>query len=405
MSLIEFCGRIGREIDSSFRRCHYNAETFPDIALSALAKYKPAELFSSADVVDAALSPELTWQANVESEFGEPALTLFADPRFRIEALCWRNSTTSVHQHQFEGAFTVLVGSSLQNTYKFSLTKRITRTFQLGTLEHLECKMLLRGHIEPILAGDDLIHSVFHLEVPSITLVVRTHSSIGLQLRYEWPTLAYYPRERDYQSTKCLEIVDYLCDVRPTGYLAKLMAIVSTSPLPLSFEVLRRTRLARLDFGEWQILMRAAASVHGSDLMRLTPVLDRCVDKQQLTNLRQRIKREDLRYLLALLLNVPDRKKIVATVAARVGRDQAAATIVRWIEEICELSGTHFPQWHFDRELLQSSLSNDPVSTSLSVEQWHEVHERLARFYLTAPLVGEAETFGEVIAEGSYGRH
>jgi hypothetical protein len=113
----------------------------------------------------------------------------------------------------------VLWGSSLQSHFTFEPAEAICDGFVVGKLTHVESSLLSRGHVEPIHAGDALIHSVFHLDAPSVSLVLRTHSSAatGIQYRYERPSVAYDPFVRDTHATKVLQIVDYLCEVRPVG--------------------------------------------------------------------------------------------------------------------------------------------------------------------------------------------
>jgi hypothetical protein len=392
MSLLDLCRRLGRDLDNRFARRNYCVAEFAAIAAELLTSHRHPGSISSEDVVEAALSDELPWQADVESTFGQPAITLFMHPRFRIDALCWRTSTTSIHQHQFAGAFMVLCGSSLQTTFSFTPRTRVTDTFHIGTLEYLASELLQAGHVEPIYFGDELIHSVFHLDVPSISLVVRTHSRIqrGTQFRYERPCLAYDPLEMDYQASKKIQIVDYLCDVRPRGFDVTLMRIVSNCPLPLAFHILRRIRLNRLDRQIWRTLFDAALVAHGAELSALRAVFENSERESRLIRLRKNVRREELRYLLALVLNLPTKGEIMAHVARKAGSAAAASGLVcEWISQILELTAggaaLSAPERTILRDILECGSAGDPRAEARHV-RWLGLFGRLADASLAYPL-------------------
>src|SRR5690348_16755837 len=115
MSMLAFAAALGKEVEQKFRTLNYCEREFADLATATLLDHDAGMTFTPEDVLEAGLNHELPWQADVDSVFGEPAITLYAHPRFRLDALCWRNGTTSIHQHQFTGAFAVAWGSSLQS--------------------------------------------------------------------------------------------------------------------------------------------------------------------------------------------------------------------------------------------------------------------------------------------------
>jgi len=71
-------------------------------------------------------------QKNLDATFGQPPITLFHHDRFYIEALFWLSSTTSIHQHAFAGAFSVLAGSSVQARYRFEPRTGVERRLRFG---------------------------------------------------------------------------------------------------------------------------------------------------------------------------------------------------------------------------------------------------------------------------------
>ena len=131
--------------------------------------------------------------------FGEPPITLFRSRDFAISALVWLDGSTAVHQHGFSGAFRLLEGSSIHVEYNFSVAETITRRLLLGDLQPQGAELLQRGDVRQITAGSDFIHALFHLDRPSVTVVVRTNSeSLGVpRFGYFAPGLAYDPFFKD----------------------------------------------------------------------------------------------------------------------------------------------------------------------------------------------------------------
>jgi hypothetical protein len=386
MNLLTFAASLGADLARRFTRAQYDVSDFTSIATDALAARQRDLAFDPDDVIDAAISAALPWQGDVGSMFGEPAITLFSHPRFRIDALCWRNGTTAIHQHQFAGAFYVLWGSSLQTTYGFTPTRIISESFHIGTIAHRDSTTLTVGRIEPIHHGDTLIHAVFHLDAPSITLVVRTHNDVpfGPQFRYERPSVAYDPFAKDYQWEKRLQVVDYLCDVKPAGYAATIARIVRDGNVPLTFAVLRRLRIARADPDVWSSVVRAATDVHGAAIEELLPVFDEIDRERVLIALRRSVKDEPLRYFLALLLNVPSRRDIVDAVRQRVGGADVAAHMVEWVATIKALPSSREPLTDVDRAVLHAVFSSDDAAALARAsaawsDEWRESYARLQR--------------------------
>lgn len=192
MDVLPLCKSIGDELRRQYNVGHNDVREFGRIATDVLSKYSGGVHFGPDDVAPLASSDELPSQGDIDSDFGEPALTVVSYPRFRLDILCWRNGTTAIHQHQFAGAFMVLHGSSVQTTYAFESRKNISESFQLGLLTHGESRTLMPGDVQRIDVGASFIHSVFHLDAPTITLVARTQNNVanGPQFRYEKPNVA-----------------------------------------------------------------------------------------------------------------------------------------------------------------------------------------------------------------------
>jgi hypothetical protein len=88
---------------------------------------------------------EFPRQKDVNSNFGDPAITLYSSPKFYIDIYFWFEGTTALHQHAFCGAFQVLHGSSIHSWYEFDRTQVVNRFVELGTMSLKICELLETG--------------------------------------------------------------------------------------------------------------------------------------------------------------------------------------------------------------------------------------------------------------------
>lgn len=114
-------------------------------------------------------------QFSPHSKFGNPPITLYIseDNSFFLDLYIWVESQTSIHQHNFEGAFTVLQGQSLETVYSFKPEKTMDPS-QWGSLKHKELIHLRPGDVREIYFKEGLIHRVLHIAKPTISLVLRS---------------------------------------------------------------------------------------------------------------------------------------------------------------------------------------------------------------------------------------
>lgn len=132
-------------------------------------------------------------QVNPMSVFGEPPITLYwsQDKSFYLDLYIWVNSQTAIHQHAFEGAFSVLSGQSLESLYDFIPGEPMGQAFW-GELKTKDLRLLHPGDVRPIIFRDGTIHRVLHLAKPTASLVLRTGkiSVPVLQYNYDYGCLA-----------------------------------------------------------------------------------------------------------------------------------------------------------------------------------------------------------------------
>jgi hypothetical protein len=86
-------------------------------------------------------------------------------------------------------------GSSLHCHYSFTETERINAHCLLGNVKLESARIFNKGAIQTIHPGSTYIHSLFHFETPSATLIVRTPKIPGVSPQYNYhpPHLALDP--------------------------------------------------------------------------------------------------------------------------------------------------------------------------------------------------------------------
>ena len=208
---------MGTQVELAWRAQNYHEDVFDSIAEEILRTHDPAKKLSFTELVEwITQTVGLPHQSDMSTEFGQPRVTVYNGSRFYIDVLFWADGTTSIHQHGFSGAFQVVEGSSLQSTYSFRCDRKVAAHFLLGELTFVAAEYLSRGDIRPIRSGKRLIHSVFHLERPSVTIVVRTARDVENQPQYSYckPHVAYDPFYQDPSSVRRLQLLDTLLETR-----------------------------------------------------------------------------------------------------------------------------------------------------------------------------------------------
>jgi predicted metal-dependent enzyme (double-stranded beta helix superfamily) len=167
--------RLGELLEARWRQHDYDERVFPDLAAALLEEADELEKIGALDILRwIGSQPALPAQQDAPSRFGDLAITFYDTPRFFVSALFWLDGTTAIHQHSFCGAFRVLAGGSLHTRYRFRVERAVNSRFRLGELDRGQVELLVPGSVRPIASGDRFIHSLFHLERPSVTVVIRT---------------------------------------------------------------------------------------------------------------------------------------------------------------------------------------------------------------------------------------
>ncbi len=339
---------LGRRVRERWQAADFSLAAFPDIAQAALEENPPAKRVDLTALTRAFLrDDEQPFQT--ASGFGQPELVVFDDPRFYIQLLFWLDGTTQIHQHEFSGAFHVLQGSSLHAEFAFDNVRPVTAHFRLGDLQLTGTELLETGRTVPITSGAGSIHSLFHLDTPSVTVVVRTHSDPGTgpQFTYLPPHVAVDPFFSDALTTRRLQLLDVLDRTGAEDYGEIVRGMVAALDYERGFFTLQNCLDALRQRGEWEETWNVFAEKHGALAAYAAPTLEEILWRDRLVHLRSSIEDADHRFFLALLLNVAQASDILRLVAGRFPGDPVT-TVLGWAEELSESSdaGT----WILDAE-------------------------------------------------------
>lgn len=330
---------LGERIERRWRAVSYSEEAFGDLAADALATTEcPREFFR--EVTAWGLGDHaIPLQIDIDAMFGQPPICVYVNPlqTFYIQALVWLDSTTSVHQHGFSGAFKVVEGQSLHARYSFDACDRVNSRMIFGSVDYLDAEVLSVGDVRTIERGNALIHSVFHLDRPSVTLVVRTFGDTtkGPQYDYLRPWLAVDPFYESARLQRNLQILSAIEQVDRPRYVDTLARLIPTSDLYTTYRYMRQyyERPTRND--ERVALAALVRDAHGERGDKLIACLEHVAHDGFLIDKRKQLRDGDHRFFVALLLNVPDRATILRLIQRRYPGDPVDH-VVRWIGELCD---------------------------------------------------------------------
>jgi hypothetical protein len=145
-------------------------------AVDVLTEYReifavrPAQILGWA--ISAALPPQ-RWENN----FGDPALTVIANDVFRVDLRFWTLAATPTHKHVSCGAFAALHGDRLHQSWNFCAEEALGQYLTVGKLSRQQAEVMRVGEVREI--QPEVIHDLFWLSRPSVTLSVRCNQHPG----------------------------------------------------------------------------------------------------------------------------------------------------------------------------------------------------------------------------------
>lgn len=330
---------IGASLSKEISKRGFDARWFSAAAEAALretAAFEPPEMSDILAFLSKADAPRQS-----SFPFSDIPLVVYRDTHFFIELLHWTTSTTCIHEHSFAGAFKVLSGSSLHSPYCFSHVEYIDTDLAIVHGVESRVEHLRPGMVRRIDSGSQgLVHSLYHLESPSVTLVVRTNGSVD-QCSLFKPRLWL-------NELKIMHSDKFNAVARVLGVAAKSSAergrellIDAADCLTLSQWVCLLLRNPQLfvDLDQFSGLVARNRHVDGALAVELAYCYQHAVKADVLGAARVAIADPELRFFLALLLNVDDRDYLLSMVAERRPGEDPIRVCAEWLDSIARFRG------------------------------------------------------------------
>ena len=334
-----FFQEIGQTVLKRWKRENFSLAKFPEIARAALDERPPARKVTLSTLLhDFLLVEEQPLQT--DSDFGEPEIVVYHHPRFYIQLLFWMDGTTAIHQHEFSGAFHVMHGSSIHAHYAFEKAQSVTPHLRVGNVRLKEVELLEAGRTVPIASGQQDIHSLFHLDSPSVTVVVRTQHDPGTgpQFNYLPPHIAFDPHFSDKLTMRRKQLLDVLEQTEDAGYPTLLREMIADLDFERGFSILHHCRGYLQQLDEWERVLRVFQKKHGALAAGVAATLQEDARRTFIRSLRSTIVEPEHRFFLALLMNAPTRDHLLALVAQRLPKQSPVDLVLRWVEDLAQMS-------------------------------------------------------------------
>lgn len=352
---MEIFEQLGREFETRWRAMNYDESAMPALAADVLREADVPSRISAWDVTEWALATyELPRQRDLRANFADPPITVFSGLRFQIDVYFWFEATTAIHQHAFSGAFQVLLGSSIHSWYEFERERSINGFTETGKMNLKVCELLNVGDVHEIIGGRSYIHALFHLDRPSATLIIRTdRSPIELpQFSYHKPHLAVDPFLEQDTVIKKIQVAGAMLRASHDKADECITRWLDECDAHTAFQILREVR-GHLRYGNvatafgidntrerFDIYIAAAEQRHGEGLFR--PVFDHIDRLDEVMRVRSLVGDPELRFFVALLLNVEGRERIYSLIKSRYSDDEPMDKVLDWTYKLANtrIAGT-----------------------------------------------------------------
>jgi hypothetical protein len=334
---MEFFTRLGTQIDDAWKQADYDEASFSEIAARGLEAMRPSDHVTMMDIIHWVHSTRtLVRETGYDGNFGQPPIVVFRAPHFFIEVLFWADATTAIHQHRFSGAFHVLSGSSIHTEYAFEESRRYNDRLLLGDLTTKSVEYLEKGSVRPIRPGAGMIHALFHLDNPSISVVVRNGTSAvsGPQHAYLSSGIAFdsaYSNEALYLRTRTLEILAR--SAHPEWKQLATAAVRDADSLGAFFFLRSLVGLLRSK-EEYDAFLDDILPAHAELISHARSFHEADTRERNIIMRRGAIREKEHRLFLALLLNVSSRTEFLRLVEVVYPGESPVERVVGWTEQL-----------------------------------------------------------------------
>lgn len=374
---MDYFGRLGGLIERLWGERDRDEEALPEAAERALREMPPAAAVDLSAFVREFLSPaqQATRQLAPVGAFGQPGITAYFGREFVVDVYFWINALAAIHNHPFCGLFAILRGYSLHSIYDFTSSERISARMAIGDVRLRQIELLREGDVRLFSLRDrPLLHTLLHVPIPSISLVVRTLRTVDY-LRYLPPSLAVALSDPDDFIARQLRLLDTLRISRDPAYGDRLAEYLAHADFETTFRVLSAAYAGLSDAAELEPLLAMGRARHGRRMDLLPEVLFRGTKALRENALREQYTDEHDRFIASLLMSAETRAQVFAAMRARYGEaEDPVPRLARWVDS-CRI---------FDRDDAAGRAA------ALALVEGHPPRERVAAVSTATPAEVDA---------------
>lgn len=336
MSDLKIFSVLASDINSKWEVNQYTDDSFSKIAYECLLQ-RMDNLMGYESILKWLMSAtKICEQSSLGNSFGQPPFTIYSDERFRIEALFWHVGAATVHHHTFSGAFSILQGETIHTLFDFKEKLQCYDHFRIGKLSINKVELLKTGDVREIIPGGEMIHSTFHLDMPTVTVVIRTHchGKIKTELEYRPPGIAVNSCYFEPLLVKKVQALEFLQKVQANEQEKMLEIALESTDIFGNYLLLRQFYSNRAVNSNDSCISIVKSRYGDFIVSSILQSIEEEKRRISIYKLRSSVIDSEQRFFLALLLNLPNLPLIVKFVNLRYPEYEPLPLICRWCEDI-----------------------------------------------------------------------
>lgn len=329
--------KLGDQVEVEYKSCDFDDALLPEIAASALKDFDFEYQWEPSSLAD---YPIKNTPYTLRLQFSDFPITVYRGNGFFIEILNWLNSTTTIHQHSFTGAFKVLLGSSIHSNYDFATKDTINTKLLIGELNTNKVEYLSKGSIRKITPGNSFIHSLYHLEQPSATLVIRSNGDKqhGEQYDYYPPGIALSPTlKKDSTTIFYQNLISSTIAINSKELSSLLSKKISKLSPEIIFQLFLSNRYLLNQHETFDSFYNALDTQKPGLSSLLIQSLTSAKRSYFLRDFRDICTDEDLRFFIAALMNLEKKDELLSLVKQKYLNANPAEVCAGWLNQLADL--------------------------------------------------------------------
>jgi hypothetical protein len=216
-------------------------------------------------------------------DFSQFPLTLLNYEGYNLDLYFWNKANTSIHDHNFSGAFKVIKGIYFQTTFRFEKIKVYNDWLAQGDLNKIKSEKLIAGDVIGIKRGSDFIHETYHFEGECVTACLRSEARTGPLHSFFPPSLRLKSVPFDLKEIKMLDYIRFLM-LTITENTETIRSLLSDFSNPILCQI-----IFSYNVPEWlkrvelrSIAMEVLQNRHQNE--EWFPEIKRCLERQKIMN-------------------------------------------------------------------------------------------------------------------------